>query len=503
MPDVLLKFYTTTKAKASDSTQVPLKDGRFLILTDTHELTYDFNGARLTLGSIEEVASKDSVTNPIDKFYYAQDTGILWRYTAAAAVGEQWKSWKDSSEFDAHVASTILDTNGAHGFKYDAATKTLFYYNAVGDEWLPILTGGFTSYTKTLLASAWDSSNEQDVTVTGLTAYSNGIVGLPQDITDAEYAAATAASLKVVGQTDDTLTIKAMGTVPSIDIPISVVLFVDTIGGGGVSPEIIGDLADLTTTDKTNIVAAINEVNDDKLGIVTTLPTASATYEGTQYLYVGASGGGLVKGTIYECQSDGQATPTYSWVAISSAEVNVATTSTAGIVMPDGDTINVAVDGTINVDDGYKKTFIGTTEAWASMSAGDKAEYEIVTFTDDTSAPFQVVDAVMDGDMDAVTSNAVYDAVVGKQNQKKFRTVVLPSANWVGNVQTVAVAGVLADEDKQLITPVPTNAQQGAYYAAGVMAIGQASNAITFSCNSTPTVNLSVRVCFEDVEAVV
>ena len=49
------------------------------------------------------------------------------------------------------------------------------------------------------------------------------------------------------------------------------------------------------------------------------LPTASASIVGKTYMYMGATNASTQKihGAIYECVSDGAATPTYSWIAIS------------------------------------------------------------------------------------------------------------------------------------------------------------------------------------------
>ena len=53
--------------------------------------------------------------------------------------------------------------------------------------------------------------------------------------------------------------------------------------------------------------------------------------------------------------------------------------------------------------------FTGTHSEWDAMSIIKKQEYDYAAFTDDESDPSVVVDAVTDGDMRAVTSNAVYD----------------------------------------------------------------------------------------------
>lgn len=70
----------------------------------------------------------------------------------------------------------------------------------------------------------------------------------------------------------------------------------------------------------------------------------------------------------------------------------------------------------LKVADTYKTTFIGTTAAWNALSAADKAKYSLVSLTDDAYGASSVTDAVTDGDMRPVTSNAVYDGLATKVN---------------------------------------------------------------------------------------
>lgn len=81
------------------------------------------------------------------------------------------------------------------------------------------------------------------------------------------------------------------------------------------------------------------------------------------------------------------------------------------------------------------------------------------------------------------------------------RTVTLSASGWSSDTQTVTVSGVLADETAQLITPVPALASQEAYYDAGIIGSGQATNSLTFTArNSTPTSNLTVYVIIQAVQ---
>lgn len=79
--------------------------------------------------------------------------------------------------------------------------------------------------------------------------------------------------------------------------------------------------------------------------------------------------------------------------------------------------------------------------------------------------------------------------------------VTLPASAWSGNSQTITVPGVLADETKQLIQPVPAIASQAAYLAAGILCTGQAANSLTFTCQTVPEADLTVYVVITDVKS--
>ena len=80
-------------------------------------------------------------------------------------------------------------------------------------------------------------------------------------------------------------------------------------------------------------------------------------------------------------------------------------------------------------------------------------------------------------------------------------TVTLPASGWSSNTQTVTVNGVLADETKQLIQPMPAIASQAAYYAAGILCTNQAANSLTFTCQEAPSSDLTVYVVIQGVSA--
>ena len=64
-----------------------------------------------------------------------------------------------------------------------------------------------------------------------------------------------------------------------------------------------------------------------------------------------------------------------------------------------------------------QRTFTGTQAEWDALTIDEKLTYKQVNITDDESDPSVVVDAVTNGDMHAVTSNAVYDELKKVQSQ--------------------------------------------------------------------------------------
>ena len=116
-----------------------------------------------------------------------------------------------------------------------------------------------------------------------------------------------------------------------------------------------------------------------------TMPIPDATQVGKVIQYTGNTTADYTHNYFYECIEDTSTSPsTYSWV-------------------------NVQVqEGGGSADDHW----YGTAAQWQALPATDKEKYLYIHFTDDVASGFMVVsDAVTDGDMNPVTSNAVYDAI--------------------------------------------------------------------------------------------
>ena len=109
------------------------------------------------------------------------------------------------------TASGILKGNGAGGVS--AAVKGTDY------------AAPSVGVTATLSASGWDANAKtQTVSVAGVTATANGSLRIAQSTTDEQFTAWGAAQPRVTAQAAGTLTVKATGTVPTIDIPVEVLI---------------------------------------------------------------------------------------------------------------------------------------------------------------------------------------------------------------------------------------------------------------------------------------
>lgn len=114
--------------------------------------------------------------------------------------------------------------------------------------------------------------------------------------------------------------------------------------------------------------------------------------------------------------SSGTALPQRSKLKINGATITDDSTNDTTILSVDeyteGRGIDIDTNKEISVDEKIRTTFIGTKAQWEALNNTQKAEYELVNLTDDPcGSGTVVVDVVADGNMNAVTSNATYNAI--------------------------------------------------------------------------------------------
>ena len=100
---------------------------------------------------------------------------------------------------------------------------------AAGTDYQAPLTAGTDyappsqSITATLTAAGW-ADNAQTLTVSGVTATSNGLLRIAQTATTEQFTAWGAALPRITAQAADSITVTIAGTVPTVDIPVEVII---------------------------------------------------------------------------------------------------------------------------------------------------------------------------------------------------------------------------------------------------------------------------------------
>lgn len=82
--------------------------------------------------------------------------------------------------------------------------------------------------------------------------------------------------------------------------------------------------------------------------------------------------------------------------------------------------------------------------------------------------------------------------------------VTLSASGWDSSAKTqsATVSGVLEDESKQLIMPMPAGTSMSAYNKAGIQMTAQAANKVTFTADTVPTADVEVWVVVQSVNDV-
>ena len=94
---------------------------------------------------------------------------------------------------------------------------------------------------------------------------------------------------------------------------------------------------------------------------------------------------------------------------------------------------------------------------------------------------------------------------LGEGGKPSMTKIILTASGWINNTQTVTVKGILADETAQVIhiNPVYSTEAIEAIGEAEVMAIAQGENAITFSCEKVPAINIEYCIVWQDVNYII
>ena len=126
--------------------------------------------------------------------------------------------------------------------------------------------------------------------------------------------------------------------------------------------------------------------NNDLLGSggssiqVNTMPIASVDELGKIYEFIGSTGT-YVNGYFYECVSDGEPTPTYSWV-----QKNVQPNAESFTFNEDDFNVDSSTDKVSLLPS--RRVFNGSKADWDLLSVAEKTQYGATAFTDDEGGDF-------------------------------------------------------------------------------------------------------------------
>ena len=397
----------------------------------------------------EESTYITEITPSADKVYIALDTNYIYRYdttnteyvliggTASSSI--QYVNSLPTTGIEDTIYGTVTELSGsataAANFldsvsMFEKETTGGGYYYEPGDGLEVKVSLDGTTY-KDVTSIAYDNSTANQFTIT----YT--------DATTATLAFASTLYYKQVtrnyyagNSTDQTLTpfnggSGGGGTTyypgTGIDITGSIISQIPatTAAIGGIKPDNSTLVVDANGTLSGNyqaghgIIVDGNEISDKTFVGTQAQWDALTPAQQAEYDMISITDDGapvtLVSGHSIKDDS-GTGYPQRTYLKVTGATVTDDSTNDATVVdfapYTEGRGIDIDSNNEIAVEDTITTTFTGTVAEWNALSIADKAKYEIVNLTDDpTCGDMIVVDTVADGNMNAVTSNAVYDYV--------------------------------------------------------------------------------------------
>ena len=244
----MMQFITEIKSKID--TNVPLLEEAIIFALDTKELFIDVNYKRIQINDICTVTDKDGLDNILaplpGKFYFLESEKLFYKYTVDGwqAQTSTVEQYQELVELYAYVSEELE-----------------IEYVLLASEWLDntyvIHNEEHFKIDATIKLSAPNVTEEQRVQL------ANAMVLI--DESDLE---------------NNNLILKAQGTAPTIDIPVTLSVCIQVNGlnviednlksyakthilsanQGRVLNKKLGDLSLLYTTDKDNLVKAVNEI---------------------------------------------------------------------------------------------------------------------------------------------------------------------------------------------------------------------------------------------------
>ena len=141
-------------------------------------------------------------------------------YQSPLSAGTDYATPTQLADKQAKITATgLLKGDGDGGITAAAAGTDYQAPLTAGTDYAP----PSQSITATLTSTGW-ADNAQTLTVSGVTATSNGLLRIAQSATTEQFTAWGAALPRITAQAADSITVTIAGTVPTVDIPVEVIL---------------------------------------------------------------------------------------------------------------------------------------------------------------------------------------------------------------------------------------------------------------------------------------
>ena len=207
--------------------------GQYSDLTDTaHASTHGTGGADAispsSIGAQDEITASGLLKGDGGGGITAAQAGTDYQapltanvdYQTPLSAGTDYATPTQLADKQAKITATgLLKGDGDGGITAAAAGTDYQAPLTAGTDYAP----PSQSITATLLASGW-ADNAQTLTVSGVTATNNGLLRIAQSATTEQFTAWGAALPRITAQAADSITVTIAGTVPTVDIPVEVIL---------------------------------------------------------------------------------------------------------------------------------------------------------------------------------------------------------------------------------------------------------------------------------------
>lgn len=216
------KWLSDLKAVAFSGQYADLTGAPTTMTPTAHAATHGTGGADAitpsSIGAQPSVTASGLLKGDGDGVITAAQAGT--DYQAPLTAGTDYATPTQLADKQAKITATgLLKGDGDGGITAAASGTDYQAPLTAGTDYAP----PSQSITATLTSTGW-ADNAQTLTVSGVTATSNGLLRIAQTATNEQFTAWGAALPRITAQAADSITVTIAGTVPTVAIPVEVII---------------------------------------------------------------------------------------------------------------------------------------------------------------------------------------------------------------------------------------------------------------------------------------